>query len=40
MNAWAKESGLPMTHISRICAMSIGENHAVEKLAEMGSEEE
>lgn len=39
MNAWAKESGLPMVHVSRICAMSIGENYAAEKLAEMGSEE-
>lgn len=39
MNAWAKESGLPMVHVSRICAMSIGENYAPEKLAEMGSEE-
>jgi 3-methyladenine DNA glycosylase Tag len=26
-NAWAAETGLPMTHLSRICAMSIGENH-------------
>jgi len=26
-NAWAEETGLPMTHLSRICAMSIGENH-------------
>lgn len=26
-NTWAEESGLPYTHISRICAMSIGENH-------------
>jgi 3-methyladenine DNA glycosylase Tag len=40
MNAWAKEGGLPMTHVSRICAMSIGENYAVEKLAEMGSGED
>jgi 3-methyladenine DNA glycosylase Tag len=39
MNAWAKESGLPMVHVSRICAMSIGENYAAEKLAEMASEE-
>jgi 3-methyladenine DNA glycosylase Tag len=39
MNAWAKESRLPMVHVSRICAMSIGENYAAEKLAEMGSEE-
>jgi 3-methyladenine DNA glycosylase Tag len=27
-NAWAKETGLPYTHLSRICAMSVGENHA------------
>jgi 3-methyladenine DNA glycosylase Tag len=26
-NAWAEEAGLPMTHLSRICAMSIGENY-------------
>ena len=26
-NAWAKETGLPYTHLSRICAFSIGENH-------------
>ena len=27
-NAWAEETGLPYVHLSRICAMSIGENHA------------
>jgi 3-methyladenine DNA glycosylase Tag len=26
-NAWADETGLPYVHLSRICAMSIGENH-------------
>lgn len=26
-NAWHEESGLPYTHISRICSMSIGENY-------------
>jgi 3-methyladenine DNA glycosylase Tag len=26
-NAWASETGLPFVHLSRICAMSIGENH-------------
>jgi len=26
-NAWAAETGLPYAHLSRICAMSIGENH-------------
>jgi 3-methyladenine DNA glycosylase Tag len=31
-NAWKKESGLPITHISRICALSIGENYPVERL--------
>ena len=35
-NAWAKETGLPYVHISRICAMSIGENYAAETLARMG----
>ncbi|MDR3465091.1 MAG: DNA-3-methyladenine glycosylase I [Xanthobacteraceae bacterium] len=32
-NAWAEETGLPNRHLSRICAMSIGENQAMEKLA-------
>jgi 3-methyladenine DNA glycosylase Tag len=27
-NAWANETGLPYAHLSRICAFSIGENHA------------
>jgi len=27
-NAWAKETGLPYLHLSRICAMSVGENYA------------
>jgi 3-methyladenine DNA glycosylase Tag len=26
-NAWAKETGLPYAHLSRICALSIGEDH-------------
>jgi 3-methyladenine DNA glycosylase Tag len=26
-NAWSKETGLPYTHLSRICALSVGENH-------------
>ena len=26
-NAWAEETGLSYTHLSRICAMSIGENY-------------
>jgi 3-methyladenine DNA glycosylase Tag len=35
LNAWKKESGLPLTHISRICALSIGENHDVKRLKEI-----
>ena len=27
-NAWAAETGLPYTHLSRICALSIGENRS------------
>jgi 3-methyladenine DNA glycosylase Tag len=27
-NAWAKETGLPFAHLSRICALSIGANYA------------
>jgi 3-methyladenine DNA glycosylase Tag len=39
-NAWAEESGLPYTQISRICAMSIGENYSTETLARfVGGEE-
>jgi 3-methyladenine DNA glycosylase Tag len=34
-NAWKKESGLPITHISRTCALSIGENYPVERLKEV-----
>jgi 3-methyladenine DNA glycosylase Tag len=26
-NAWAEETGMPYLHLSRICAMSIGENY-------------
>ncbi len=26
-NAWVAETGLSLTHLSRICAMSIGENY-------------
>ncbi|MCX7303364.1 MAG: DNA-3-methyladenine glycosylase I [Hyphomicrobiales bacterium] len=32
INEWAKETGLPRMHISRILAMSIGENYATETL--------
>ena len=31
-NAWAKETGLPYVHLSRICAMSIGENYEAREL--------
>jgi len=29
-NAWAEETGLPYTHLSRICALSIGENYGID----------
>jgi 3-methyladenine DNA glycosylase Tag len=32
INGWAKETGLPRMHISRILAMSIGENNSPETL--------
>lgn len=32
INAWAKETGLPRMHISRMLAMSIGENNSPETL--------
>ena len=32
-NAWAEETGLAYVQLSRICAMSIGENYEPEKLA-------
>jgi 3-methyladenine DNA glycosylase Tag len=35
LNAWANESGLPISHVSRICALSIGENHPVARLKEI-----
>ena len=39
MNSWATETGLPYQHISRILAMSIGENHSPEALrAYMGGD--
>jgi 3-methyladenine DNA glycosylase Tag len=39
-NAWAKATGLPYTHISRICAMSIGENYQErERVSVMASAE-
>ena len=33
-NAWAEETGLSYLHLSRICAMSIGENHTPEEIVE------
>jgi 3-methyladenine DNA glycosylase Tag len=35
-NTWAKETGLPRIHLSRICAMSIGENYSAETLKSRG----
>jgi len=37
-NAWAAATKLPYTHLSRICAMSIGENYPVERLEAYMSE--
>lgn len=39
-NAWARETSLPYTHLSRICAMSMGENYPAEKLHGGGAGEE
>lgn len=40
-NAWAEETGLPYTHLSRICAMSAGKNYDPATLhARAGMEEE
>jgi hypothetical protein len=36
-NAWAKETGLPYVHLSRICSYSIGENY-VAREGETGGE--
>jgi 3-methyladenine DNA glycosylase Tag len=30
-NAWARETGLPYSHLSRICAFSTGENYEVDR---------
>ncbi|UVC13036.1 DNA-3-methyladenine glycosylase I [Mesorhizobium onobrychidis] len=38
INTWATETGLPRRHISRILAMSIGENHSPEALREFMGE--
>jgi 3-methyladenine DNA glycosylase Tag len=40
MNAWAQQTGLPYTHLSRICAMSVGENYDAETLRSRGGGEE
>ena len=40
LNAWAEECGLPLTHISRICAMSIGQNYDAETLRGRGGMDE
>jgi 3-methyladenine DNA glycosylase Tag len=39
-NAWADETGLPFTHLSRICAMSVGENYDTATLRRRGAEED
>jgi len=39
-NAWAEETGLPYMHLSRICAMSIGENYSTDTLARFADGEE
>ena len=39
-NAWARESKLPYTHLSRICAMSVGDNYSVEKLLAVAGNDE
>ena len=38
-NVWAEETGLPLTHLSRICAMSIGHNYDAETLERGGMHE-
>ena len=38
LNAWARETGLPYTHISRILAMSIGQNNPPEAIRAYTSE--
>jgi len=40
MNRWAEETGLPYAHLSRVLAMSIGENRSLEALRRrLGGEE-
>ena len=38
INAWAGQTGLPRCHISRILAMSIGENYSTQRLREQVGE--
>lgn len=38
MNAWAEETGLPYAHLSKILAMSTGENHSPEAIREYTGE--
>jgi hypothetical protein len=39
-NAWHKETGLPYVQLSRICAMSVGENYSADQLASYVGEED
>lgn len=39
-DAWARETGLPYVHLSRICAMSIGENYEAARLLAQGMDGE
>ena len=38
-DAWAAETGLPRVHISRICAMSIGDNYEAARITAMAGGE-
>ncbi|MEZ5855076.1 MAG: DNA-3-methyladenine glycosylase I [Hyphomicrobiaceae bacterium] len=38
MTTWSKESGLPVTHVSRICALSIGDNIDPERIKSGGED--
>lgn len=37
-NLWAEETGLPYVHLSRICAMSTGENYSMHQGSDLTSE--
>jgi hypothetical protein len=39
-NAWAEETRLPLTHLSRICAMSVGQNYDAKMLRSRGTMDE